>query len=113
MSVAVACDEGELIFQRWATTWMVDHIASVSASNDEDPEGDDGDEGDPHDEGGARELGSTSVSLDEVEHLSELERRRYFQRQLRKLGVKPQSLAARVLWRLVRDPRGFVPGLAG
>lgn len=108
-SVAVACEAGALVFQRWDDTWMVDHIGAMPAVNDDDMSEADFCDDAQNDGVREEELGSTSVSLDEVEHLSEIERRGYLQRQLRKLGVAPRSRGAALLWRLVKDPAGFVP----
>ncbi len=102
-------DGALLVFQRYDDLWMIDHIPAPPPSNarshDDD---DDGDTSEFDDEAALTASdGATSVAFDELVALDPSGRAAFHARQLRKLGLAPDSPGARMVWRLVQDPMRF------
>lgn len=110
-AVARKLDGVLLIFQRYEGVWMIDRVsAPANERGDEELvevpdsllESDDSWEAMGFD-------GGTAVARDELWGLSESQRRRYHERQLRKLGLPERGHGARLLWSMISDFEGFHP----
>ncbi len=113
--VARRLDGVTLIFQRYDDLWMIDRVS--------EPANECGDEecfdvpdglfahGDDDEERAVNERfdGGTAVTRAELSGLSELERRRYHARQLRKLGLPERGHGSRLLWSMISDFERFAP----
>jgi hypothetical protein len=90
------------VFQRYEDLWMIDR---AEVANDCEAECDDTDDKtSPCGLGG-----STAVARHEVMGLSEIERRHYLSRQLRRLGLPTRGHGSRLLWRMITNFERFSP----
>lgn len=110
-AVARRLDGVTLIFQRYDDLWMIDRVSEpANERGDEEcydvPDGlfSCGDN-----DGDARFDGGTAVTRAELSGLSELERRRYHARQLRKLGLPERGNGSKLLWTMISDFERFAP----
>jgi hypothetical protein len=114
-AVARRLDGVTLIFQRYDDLWMIDRVSEpANERGDEDcydvPDGLLAHEGcDGGCEACERFDGGTAVTRAELSGLSELERRRYHARQLRKLGLPERGHGSRLLWSMISDFERFAP----
>ncbi len=110
-AVARRLDGVTLIFQRYDDLWMIDRVSEpANECGDEEcydvPDGlfacGDNDCDDRFD-------GGTAVTRAELSGLSEMERRRYHARQLRKLGLPERGSGSKLLWTMISDFERFAP----
>lgn len=119
MSSAVTrkVDGALLIFQRYEGVWMIDRVSTPANERGDEDFVDVPDDLLAHDalmsDDGTCESpgfdGCTAVAGDELEGLTEPERRRFHARQLRRLGLPERGLGASVLWAMISDFHGFRP----
>ena len=113
-AVARKLDGVMLIFQRYEDLWMIDRV-SEPANERGDEEYFDIADGLFSYEASERECaceafdGGTAVTRAELSGLTELERKRYHARQLRKLGLPERGTGARLLWSMISDFERFAP----
>lgn len=102
-------DGALLVFQRYDDLWMIDHIPAPPPSNAQSHDDDDDGYAPESDDDAALTAsdGATAVAFDELVALDLSAREAFHARQLRKLGLAPDSPGARMVWRLVQDPMRF------
>ena len=113
--VARRLDGVTLIFQRYDDLWMIDRVSEPANERGDEECFDVPDGLFAHDdcEGECarndRFDGGTAVTRAELSGLSELERRRYHARQIRKLGLPERGNGSKLLWSMISDFERFAP----